>query len=224
MKPRLAHALSVGIRGEASLRVLQARRCETSNQAIVDTVLNPDQAGSASNRRALNGFRPDAYSLVLECSGQQDVLPLSNCLLLTERGGLDQSAFRPGHSVDARRRGWRSSIQSISRARRELNRRLLDPQQAPGAAGKPHARANATSTGRYSLRAPLRLIEGQRHCSRPHAIGHRSLSGSACDHLRSIRTLDDDETSTKPSSTLATYRHRHQPAPEPRSIAQGDHR
>lgn len=72
MKPRLAHALAVGLRGEASLRVLGAT-LRDADRAIVETVFNPDQP-DRQNRLSLKGFRPDAYSLTLERSGQQDVL------------------------------------------------------------------------------------------------------------------------------------------------------
>ena len=75
------------MRGEASLRELDAT-LRNADWHIVDTVFNPDQADRKS-RLAVKGFRPDAYSLILECSGEQDVLPLANCVLLTERGGLD---------------------------------------------------------------------------------------------------------------------------------------
>lgn len=154
MKTRLAHALSVGIRGEASLR----RLCATlrdADRAIVETVFNPDQADRQS-RLSLKGFRPDAYSLTLECSAQRDVLPLVHCLLLTERGGLDAShsgrtiLWTPAEGLEV--------FDTISRARLELNRRLLDPRQRLALLD------NLTPTQRvfhqrYSL-GPLRLIEG----------------------------------------------------------------
>ncbi len=154
MKPRLTHAFSVGIRGEASLRVLGAT-LRDADRAIVDTVFNPDQP-DRQNRLSLKGFRPDAYSLTLECSGQEDVLPLAHCLLLTERGGLDSShsgrtiLWTPAEGLEV--------FDTISRARLELNRRLLEPQQRLALL------ENLTPSQRifhqrYSL-GPLRLIEG----------------------------------------------------------------
>ena len=153
MKPRLAHALSVGIRGEANLRRLSAT-LRDADRAIVETVFNPDHADRQS-RLSLKGFRPDAYSLTLECSAQDDVLPLAHCLLLTERGGLDAShsgrtiLWTPAEGLEV--------FDTITRARLELNRRLLDPRQRLALLD------NLTPTQRvfhqrYSL-GPLRRIE-----------------------------------------------------------------
>lgn len=154
LRSRLAHALSVGIRGEASLRTLSATLTD-ADRAIVDTVFNPDQA-ERGNRRSLKGFRPDAYSLTLERSGLRDVLPLAHCLLLTERGGLD-----PSHS--GRTILWTPAVglevfDNISRARQELNRRLLDPLQRM-ALLENLTPSQRVFHQRYSLGA-LRLIEG----------------------------------------------------------------
>lgn len=154
MKPRLANALSVGLRGEASLRVLGATLRE-ADRAIVETVFNSDQP-DRQNRLSLKGFRPDAYSLTLERSGQSDVLPLAHCLLLTERGGLD-----PSHS--GRTILWTPAkglevFDTIGRARLELNRRLLEPQQRL-ALLENLTPAQRVFHQRYSL-GPLRLIEG----------------------------------------------------------------
>lgn len=179
MKPRLAHALSVGIRGEASLRLLDAALGET-DRAIVDTVLNPDQP-DRKNRRSLKGFRPDAYSLTLECSGQMNILPLANCVLLTERGGLD-----PQHS--GRTVLWTPAqglevFDTVSRAKQELERRLLDPHKRL-ALLENLSPVQRTYHQRYSLGA-LRLIEGhvlQRlsQSSIDHFLGY-------CDHLRALK-------------------------------------
>jgi hypothetical protein len=154
MTPRLTHALSIGLRGEASLRVLGAT-LQDADRAIVETVFNPGQT-DRQNRPSLKGFRPDAYSLTLECSGQRDVLPLAHCLLLTERGGLD-----PSHS--GRTILWTPTeglevFDTISRARLELNRRLLEPQQRL-AFLENLTPAQRAFHQRYSL-GPLRLIEG----------------------------------------------------------------
>ncbi|MFW0756868.1 dermonecrotic toxin domain-containing protein [Pseudomonas sp. H11T01] len=123
MKPRLAHAMSVGIRGEAELRVLN-KTLRADDQAIINTVLNPDSADRLT-RQGLNGFRPDAYALTLERTGQRALLPLANCLVLTERGGID-----PGHS--GRVILWTPALglevfSSVDSVRAELTRRLLSP-------------------------------------------------------------------------------------------------
>ena len=184
MKPRLAHALSVGIRGEASLRVLQATLRDVE-QAIVDTVLNPDQP-NRKNRRALNGFRPDAYSLVLECSGQQDVLPLSNCLVLTERGGLDNQ--HSGRAILWTPAAGLEVFVSVESVKQALNLRLLDPRKRLALLENLTV-AQRKIHGRYSLNS-LRLIEGNvlQHLSQS-AIDHFL---SACEHLRT-QDLGDEK-------------------------------
>ena len=122
---KLAHALSVGITGEARLRVLNGT-LSRHEQALVDTVFNPDQP-DRSRRRALNGFQPDAWSLTLQVAGQSEMLPLANCVLLTERGGRDTQ-----HS--GRAMVWTPALglevfRSIEHARQVLDQRLADPQK-----------------------------------------------------------------------------------------------
>jgi hypothetical protein len=176
MKPRLAHALSVGIRGEASLRVLDASLSATE-QSIVDTLLNPDQPDRRT-RRPLNGFRPDAYSLMLESTGQTDLLPLANCVLLTERGGLDNQ--HSGRVILWTPAAGLEVFASVNRAKQLLNRRLLDTRKRlellenlPPAQRQTHQR--------YSI-SSLRLIEGN-------ALQHLTQSSlehflADCEHIR----------------------------------------
>ncbi|WP_150641810.1 dermonecrotic toxin domain-containing protein [Pseudomonas fluorescens] len=153
MKPRLAHAMSVGIRGEAELRVLN-KTLRPQDQAIIQTVLNPDSPDRGA-RQGLNGFRPDAYSLTLERTGQRSLLPLAHCLLLSERGGID-----PEHS--GRVVLWTPALglevfNSVNSVRSELARRLLSAQE------RLSLLENLKATERqfhqnYSL-GPFRLIE-----------------------------------------------------------------
>ncbi|CAI8925551.1 MULTISPECIES: dermonecrotic toxin domain-containing protein [Pseudomonas] len=186
MKPRLAHALAVGLRGEASLRVLGAT-LRDADRAIVETVFNPDQP-DRQNRLSLKGFRPDAYSLTLERSGQQDVLPLAHCLLVTERGGLDPShsgrtiLWTPAEGLEV--------FDTISRARLELNRRLLEPQQRL-ALLENLTPAQRVFHQRYSL-GPLRLIEG----SVLERVAQSSIEHflARCEH---VRTFDLSDTKQK---------------------------
>ena len=192
MKPRLAHALSVGIRGEASLRVLDATLGDT-DRAIVDTVLNPDHSDRKS-RLSLKGFRPDAYSLTLERSGQTNLLPLANCLLLTERGGLD-----PQHS--GRTVLWTPAqglevFDTVSHAKQELDRRLLDPHKRLTLLEN-LSPIQRTFHQRYSLGA-LRLIED-------HVLQRLSQSSidhflGRCEHLRALKL--DDAKQTKALQSL----------------------
>ncbi|WP_367371674.1 dermonecrotic toxin domain-containing protein [Pseudomonas lini] len=192
MKPRLAHALSVGIRGEASLRVLDATLGDT-DRAIVDTVLNPDHSDRKS-RLSLRGFRPDAYSLTLERSGQTNFLPLANCLLLTERGGLDSQ--HSGRTVLWTPAQGLEVFDTVSHAKQELDRRLLDPHKRL-ALLENLSPVQRTFHQRYSLGA-LRLIEG-------HVLQRLSQSSvdhflGRCEHLRALKL--DDAKQTKALQSL----------------------
>jgi hypothetical protein len=186
IKPRLAHALSVGLRGEASLRVLGAT-LRDADRAIVETVFNPDLP-DRKNRLSLKGFRPDAYSLTLERSGQEDVLPLAHCLLLTERGGLDPShsgrtiLWTPAEGLEV--------FDTITHARLELNRRLLEPQQRL-ALLENLTPAQRAFHQRYSL-GPLRLIEG----SVLERVAQSTIEHflARCEH---VRTFDLSDTKQK---------------------------
>ncbi|KAA0961746.1 dermonecrotic toxin domain-containing protein [Pseudomonas sp. ANT_H12B] len=182
MKPQLAHALSVGIRGEASLRVLDAT-LRNAEQAIIDTVFNPDKADRKS-RLALNGFRPDAYSLILECSGQRDVLPLANCVLLTERGGIDTR--NSGRAILWTPAAGLEVFDSVNTAKLEVNRRLLDPRKRL-ALLENLTPAQRKFHQRYSLNS-LRLIEGN-------VLQYLSQSSiehflAACERVRSLDLTD----------------------------------
>ncbi|WP_253912181.1 DUF6543 domain-containing protein [Pseudomonas sp. CVAP len=153
IKTDLAHAMSVGIRGEAALRV-STKTLHADEKAIIDTVLNPDKP-TRKQRQALHGFRPDAWSLTLECSNEPDLMPLANCFLLTERGGLDPShsgraiLWTPGRGLE--------TFSSVTSVKVELGRRLLDDEQRmllleniPRTQYRPHRT--------YTL-GPFRLIE-----------------------------------------------------------------
>lgn len=151
MKPKLAHAMSVGIRGEAELRVLN-KTLHADDLAIINAVFNPDSPDRL-RRQGFNGFRPDAYALTLERSGLRELLPLANCLLLTERGGLD-----PEHS--GRVILWTPALglevfSSVTRVRTELTRRLLSPDERLVLLENLKARQFHQ---KYSL-GPFRLIE-----------------------------------------------------------------
>ncbi|MDD0972027.1 MULTISPECIES: dermonecrotic toxin domain-containing protein [Pseudomonas] len=121
LKSSLAHAWLVGITAEARLRAL-AGTLSTSIQAIVNTVINPDRPTRAS-RSALEGFRPDAFTLTLEPAGQQYLLPLAHCLLMTERGGLD--ARHSGRAVLWTPAYGLEVFDTVAIARRLLDQRLL---------------------------------------------------------------------------------------------------
>ncbi|WP_454562077.1 dermonecrotic toxin domain-containing protein [Pseudomonas sp. AIG] len=122
MKDKLAHSLFVGVTGEASLRVLSGS-LDTAEQAIVDTVFHPDQP-RRDNRRSLNGFRPDAWSLTVQHPKTLTPLPLAHCVLLTERGGLDD--VHSGRAIVWTPAQGLEVFPGVTRARRALERRLKD--------------------------------------------------------------------------------------------------
>ena len=153
IKPELAQAMAVGIRTEARLRVLD-KTLGNDEKAIVDTVLNPDQPTPAQ-RNSLNGFRPDALSLTLECAQEPKLMPLANCLLLSERGGQDSSTS--GRAILWTPALGLESFSSLDKAKEALGQRLSDPvkrlmllENIPRTEYQPHCT--------YRL-GPLRLIE-----------------------------------------------------------------
>ncbi|MDQ0124045.1 hypothetical protein J2W17_002993 [Pseudomonas lini] len=123
LKPALAHAMSVGIRGEANLRRLNRTLSEVDS-AIVDTVLDPDRP-TRRQRKSLNGFRPDAYWFSLETAGHTSSLAVHHCFMLTERGGLDTR--NSGRAILWTPAMGLEVFESVAAARTELQRRLLDP-------------------------------------------------------------------------------------------------
>ncbi|MFJ2426882.1 dermonecrotic toxin domain-containing protein [Pseudomonas sp. NPDC087804] len=125
MKIRLAHGFYVGVRGEAELRMIYGT-LQKPLRAIVDTVFNADQP-TRNDRRTLNGFRPDAWALTVKGSGEKHAFPLDQCVLLTERGGLDVEhsgrviLWTPSLGLEA--------FDGIVSVRHTLNQRLLDSVQ-----------------------------------------------------------------------------------------------
>ncbi|MGH8349993.1 MAG: dermonecrotic toxin domain-containing protein, partial [Pseudomonas sp.] len=117
-----------------------------------------------------------------------------HCLLLTERGGLAPS--HSGRTILWTPANGLEVFDNISRARQELNRRLLDPRQRLALLENltPNQRVFHQ---RYSLGA-LRLIEGPvlKQLARS-SIDHFL---ARCDHVRSFKL--DDTQQTKALSTL----------------------
>lgn len=192
LKPRLAHALSVGVRGEARLRVLNGT-LKATEQAIIDAVLNPDKP-TRKVRSAVNGFRPDAYSLTLERSGHGQLLPLANCLLVTERGGLDTQ--HSGRAILWTPATGLEVFATVHGAKIELDRRLLDRHERL-ALLENLTPAQHAHHQRYRLGA-LRLIESNvLHNRLQSAIDH--LLG-VCEHVRSLKL--DSTTQAKALASL----------------------
>ncbi|HEF4759985.1 TPA: hypothetical protein SAN82_002415 [Pseudomonas putida] len=186
MSPRLSHALCVGVRGEAELRELSGT-LRNADWVIVDAVFNPDRTNRA-DRRAVRGFKPDAFSLVLDCSGEKQVMHLANCVLLTERGGLD--VHHSGHAILWTPGAGLEVFTTVASARQQLNLRLLDPEKRLvllenlSPTQRKHHR-------RYSLNT-LQLIEGS--VSRHIMETGVALFLARCEHVRSLKMAEAKQT------------------------------
>ncbi|QGA50085.1 dermonecrotic toxin domain-containing protein [Pseudomonas brassicacearum] len=199
--PELTNVFSVGIRAEAELRELGASLPSTANDLIRTVFAYDSEHPDRSQRLGVRGFRPDVYSLTLTCSEERRTthLPLANCFLLTERGGLDTPysgmaiLWTPADGLQA--------FASVEVATQQLNRHLLDSRKRFGllanltpAQRKPH--------GHYQLKA-YELIEDNvlvnrmssfiRHFEAEHAYlstlkaGNWQLTGKAL--LKSLQAL-----------------------------------
>ncbi|MHC8381561.1 dermonecrotic toxin domain-containing protein [Pseudomonas sp. LB3P14] len=120
LQSSFTHTLSTALRSELKLQTV-ARTLGVTEQAIIKTVLDTPVR---LQRSALNGFLPDVFSLALKTGDSTDVLKLSSCFVLTERGGLD-----PMHSGKAI--VWTPALgfeafPSLTPLLTELTRRLTD--------------------------------------------------------------------------------------------------
>ncbi|MCD9116749.1 dermonecrotic toxin domain-containing protein [Pseudomonas bijieensis] len=155
--PELINVFSLGIRAEAELRELNASLPAIANDLIRTVFAYDSEYPDRSQRIGVRGFRPDVYSLTLVCSvgDRTAYMPLANCFLLTERGGLDTPysgmaiLWTPADGLQA--------FSSVEVATQQLNRHLLDSRKRFGLLTnltpdqrKPH--------GRYQLQA-YELIE-----------------------------------------------------------------
>nr|WP_085707564.1 DUF6543 domain-containing protein [Pseudomonas sp. B35(2017)] len=154
MVPRLAHALFVGLSGEAYLATLTGNLTH-QDEEIVKAVFNAEHPNRRT-RRAVGGFRPDAYRLTLQYADAMHTVPLANCILLTERGGLD--AQHSGHALL-----WTPALglevfDTLDQAKATLSQRLQD-----SSARLTLLENLAPSADRFHrdfILGPLRLIDG----------------------------------------------------------------
>lgn len=115
------NALLLGLRSEAQLRLLNKTLAPRA-YAILDTVLRPDSM-TRLQRHGLLGFLPDAYGLTL--TQGNEVLPLANCFVLTERGGIDPGLS--GQAVLWTPQRGHEPFASVHALRAHLEQRLADP-------------------------------------------------------------------------------------------------
>ena len=155
--PQLTNVFSLGIRAEAELRELNGTLPPAAHDLISSVFAFDPEYPQRKQRIGVKGFRPDVYSLRLAYTAEGETLslPLANCFLLTERGGLDTPysglgiLWTPADGLQV--------FSSVELATTQLNRHLLDGQKRFGwlanltpAQRKPH--------GRYQLEA-FELIE-----------------------------------------------------------------
>ncbi|WP_348748303.1 dermonecrotic toxin domain-containing protein [Pseudomonas rhodesiae] len=121
----LSQGMLQGLNGETQLRRLNQSLAPQA-LALLDSALHADGM-SRLTRHGLNGFIPDAFGLSLYRGDDTEPQALANCLVLTERGGID-----PNHSGAAvlwtPRRGY-EAFASIKLLRDLLERRLHDAVQ-----------------------------------------------------------------------------------------------
>ncbi|RON10024.1 hypothetical protein BK659_08965 [Pseudomonas brassicacearum] len=126
LTPKLANTLSVALRSEVKLRTL-SRTLSAVDQAIITTVLD---SPVRLQRRVLNGFLPDVFSLAVKAGTATTLLHLANCFMLTERGGLDP--YRSGRAILWTPACGFEAFGSLTPLKAELQRRLLDPDERRG--------------------------------------------------------------------------------------------
>lgn len=122
---KLAQAFEDGVRGEAQMRNLSGSWL-TAERKIVETVFDAKHA-TRMDRQSLNGFRPDAWSLTLTRTGQSEVMSLAHCVLLTERGGMDDE--HSGRAILWTPAMGLESFDDIAIAQKQVQRRLDDNNQ-----------------------------------------------------------------------------------------------
>lgn len=119
----LEKAMTIGLKAEAKLRVLD-NSLRPSDRAIILTVLD---SYKRDTRRSMNAFRPDALSLTLTTAERDVSAVLSNCFVLTERGGQDPEysgktiLWSPALGLEV--------FSSLAALRTTLNQRLLEPEE-----------------------------------------------------------------------------------------------
>ena len=125
----LTNVFSLGIRAEAELRELDSSLPSIANNLIKTVFVYDPDYPARSQRKTVRGFRPDVYSLMLACGeeGRTVLLPLANCFLLTERGGLDTP--HSGMAILWTPADGLRAFPSVEETTRQLNQDLLDSQR-----------------------------------------------------------------------------------------------
>lgn len=122
---KLAKAFEDGLRAEGHINQLSGA-WRAAERNIIDTVFDARHP-TRMERQSLNGFRPDAWSLTLTGPGDAGTLALANCVLLTERGGLDVT--HSGRAILWTPAIGLETFDDIAIAQQTLQRRLDDKDQ-----------------------------------------------------------------------------------------------
>lgn len=117
---RLVRLRMVMLRAEVRLNFLDHSLPEL-DQAIIKAVLGYPVG---SRRPALNHFVPDAYSFSLSLGGSLDAVSVANCLLITERGGLESA--NAGRAIIWTPVLGFEGFESLDSCTAQLETRLLD--------------------------------------------------------------------------------------------------
>ncbi|WP_413791191.1 dermonecrotic toxin domain-containing protein [Pseudomonas sp. N4] len=225
--PALTNVFSLGLRAEAELRELDGTLPAATHDLIRNVFAYDADYPDRTQRQSIKGFRPDVYSLTLayRAEGNTASLPLPNCFLLTERGGLDTPYS--GMAILWSPTGGLQAFASVDLATAQLNKSLLDTRKrftwlsnlAP-AQRKPH--------GRYQLQA-YELLEDNVLVDRMNSFiqrfkdehsylstlkaGHWTLSGTALRNSVDALQNQGAPTNLKRAVAIAQANRRQQKLP-----------
>ena len=121
--PLMGDMMSKAILSQAHLRRLN-KTLDARDESIIQAVFDSDSP-DRRRREDLEGFIPDAYCVTVERKGQNLRHRLANCLMITERGGLDH--HHSGRAILWTPAWGLESFASPSLAREQLKSRLEDP-------------------------------------------------------------------------------------------------
>lgn len=121
--PLMGDMMSKAILSQAHLRRLN-KSLDARDESIIQAVFDSDTP-DRRRREDLQGFIPDVYCVTVEREGQSLRHRLANCLMLTERGGLDH--HHSGRAILWTPAWGLESFASPSLAKEQLKARLEDP-------------------------------------------------------------------------------------------------
>lgn len=179
---KLAKAFEDGLRAEALINQLSGA-WRAAERGIVDTVFDARHP-TRMKRQSLNGFRPDAWSLTLTGPGDAGTLALANCVVLTERGGLDIA--HSGRAILWTPAIGLETFADIAIAQQTLQRRLDDKDQCQALLENlPTAQQRLDES--FTL-GNFKLIDESVASNRMH-----SAIGQFLDHCQTLRQCIEDK-------------------------------